>query len=214
MLAVVLFVWVFFKVADQVVDRDAQRIDDSIMRYLREPGDPKRPVGPSWLPGAMRDLTSLGSAPVLVLFVLTVAGVLLLRRQFHALALLLGATVGGQLLNAFLKGVFARPRPDPLLHLTEVRSMSFPSGHAMDSAIIYLTMAALLARFVQPRPLKLYFLGLAAALTVLIGVSRVYLGVHYPSDVLAGWVAGLAWATLCWAVATYLQKRGQVEPAK
>ena len=92
--------------------------------------------------------------------------------------------------------------------------MSFPSGHAMDSAIIYLTMAALLARFVQPLALKLYFLGLAAVLTFLIGVSRVYLGVHYPSDVLAGWVGGLAWATVCWTVASYLQKRGQVEQAK
>jgi undecaprenyl-diphosphatase len=213
MLVVVLCVWVFVEVADQVVDQDAQRIDEAIMRRLRDPQNPA-PAGPSWLPGAMRDLTALGSAPVLVLFVLAVVGALFVRRQYHALAFLLAATLGGRLLNFFLKAYFARPRPDPLLHLTEVRSMSFPSGHAMDSAIIYLTMAALLARFVQPLALKLYFLGLAAVLTFLIGVSRVYLGVHYPSDVLAGWVAGLAWATLCWTVASYLQKRGQVEPAK
>jgi undecaprenyl-diphosphatase len=200
-------------VADEVIEQDTQRIDNAIMHGLRAPDDPQRAIGPRWLPGAMRDLTSLGSAPVLVLFVLAVAGALLLRRQYHGLALLLGATLGGQLLNAFLKATFARPRPDPLLHLTEVNSMSFPSGHAMDSAIIYLTMAALLARFVEPRLLKLYFLGLAAVLTFLIGISRIYLGVHYPSDVLAGWVAGLAWGTLCWTVASYLQRRGQVEPA-
>ena len=173
MLVVVLCVWVFFEVADEVVNQDAQRIDEGLMRRLRDPHDPSQPVGPPWLAGAMRDLTSLGSAPVLVLFVLAVAGALLVRRQYHALAFLLAATLGGRLLNVFLKAGFSRPRPDPLLRLTEVNSMSFPSGHAMDSAIIYLTMAALLARFVQPLALKLYFLGLAAVLTFLIGVSRV-----------------------------------------
>jgi undecaprenyl-diphosphatase len=214
MLVVVLCVWVFVEVADEVADKDAQRIDDAIMWSLRAGRDPSRPAGPAWLPAAMRDVTALGSAPVLVFFVLAVAGALLARRQYHALALLLGATLGGRLMNVVLKAYFARPRPDLALHLTEVRSMSFPSGHAMDSAVIYRTMAALLARFVQPRNLKVYFLGLAAVLTVMIGLSRVYLGVHYPSDVLAGWVAGLAWATLCWTVASYLQQRGAVEPPK
>ena len=112
----------------------------------------------------MRDLTALGSAPVLVLFVLAVAGSLLVRRQYHALALLLVATIGGILLMMFLKGIFARPRPPSAFHLSEVRSvrsLSFPSGHAMESAIIYLTLAALLARLVQTRVLKLYFIGLA-----------------------------------------------------
>jgi undecaprenyl-diphosphatase len=212
MLVVVLCVWVFVEVADEVMEEDSQRLDDAIMWKLRVGLDPQRPVGPSWLPGAMRDLTALGSAPVLILFVTAVMGALLVRRQYHAVALLLGATLGGRLLNVVLKAYFSRPRPDVALHLTEVRSMSFPSGHAMDSAVIYLTMAALLTRFVQPRPLKLYFLALAAALTAIIGMSRVYLGVHYPSDVLAGWSAGLAWATLCWLAASYLQQRGAVEP--
>jgi undecaprenyl-diphosphatase len=214
MLVVVLCVWVFVEVADEVSDQDAQRIDDAIMWSLRVGKDPRQPAGPFWVPGAMRDITALGSWPVLVIFVLAVAGALLVRRQYHALALLLAATLGGRLLNMVLKDYFARPRPDLALHLTEVRSMSFPSGHAMDSATIYLTLAALLARFVQPRALKVYFLALAAGLTFLIGISRTYLGVHYPTDVLAGWVAGLAWATLCWALASYLQQRGAVEPPK
>jgi undecaprenyl-diphosphatase len=162
----------------------------------------------------MRDLTALGSATVLVLFVLAVAGALLARRQHHALVLLLVAALGGMLLNILLKPVFGRPRPDAVLRLVEVKSLSFPSGHAMGSAIIYFTLAALLARLVEARALKLYFLGLAALLTFLVGASRVYLGVHYPSDVLAGWTVGLAWALLCWTVARYLQGRGSVEPEK
>jgi undecaprenyl-diphosphatase len=214
LLVVVLCAWVFFEVADEVVDQDVQKIDEQILRALRDPADPGRPIGPRWLQGAVRDITALGSAPVLVLFVLSVAGALAARRQYHALWLLLGATLGGRLLNAFLKALFARPRPDEALRLTEVDSMSFPSGHAMDSAIIYLTLAALLARLIQPLALKLYFLGLAMLITLLIGLSRIYLGVHYPSDVLAGWVGGLAWALLCWTAATYLQKQGTVEQAK
>ena len=95
MLVVVLCVWVFFEVADEVVNQDAQRIDEGLMRRLRDPHDPSRPVGPPWLAGAMRDLTSLGSAPVLVLFVLAVAGALLVRRQYHGLAFLLAATLEG-----------------------------------------------------------------------------------------------------------------------
>jgi undecaprenyl-diphosphatase len=124
------------------------------------------------------------------------------------------ATSGGEVLNLVLKDLFDRPRPDIQLHLALVNSPSFPSGHAMESAVIYFTLAALLARLVEPRRLKLYLLGLAALFIFLVGMSRVYLGVHYPSDVLAGWTAGLAWALLCWTVASYLQREGSVEPAK
>jgi len=213
-LALVCCVWTFFWVADQVTHTRTQHLDEQVILRLREPGQPSRPAGPSWLPNAMRDLTSLGSAPVLIFFVLAVAGALLARRQYHALALLLAATVGAQALNALLKGVFDRPRPELALRLTDAQSTSFPSGHAMDSAVIYLTLAALLARFVRHRSLKLYFLGLALLLSLIVGLTRVYLGVHYPSDVLAGWFAGLAWALMCWTLASYLQRRGSVEAAE
>ena len=212
--ALVVSVWVFVAIANHVTGGRAQPIDERLMRALRVAGDLSQPIGPAWLPGAVRDITALGSAPVLVMFVLAVAGALVARRQQHAVLLLLAATVGGSLLNNALKGLFGRPRPDSALHLTDVQSMSFPSGHAMESAIIYLTLAALLARLVQTRTLRLYFLAVAALLTLFVGLSRVYLGVHYPSDVLAGWTAGLAWALLCWTVASYLQRRGSVEPPK
>lgn len=214
MLVVVLCVWAFAALADQVTGRHAQKIDERVMLLLRVPGQPSQPVGPLWLKGTMRDLTALGSPAILVFFVLAVGGALLARRQYHAFGLMMVATLGARLLNMLLKDLFERTRPDLSLHLTEVRSASFPSGHAMDSAVIYLTLAALLARLVQPRALKLYFLGFAMLLSFLVGLSRVYLGVHYPTDVLAGWSAGLAWAALCWAVATYLQWRGSVEPAR
>ena len=212
--ALVVCVWGFVTIANHVTGGRAQPIDERLMRALRVGGDLSRPIGPDWLPGAVRDITSLGSAPVLLIFVLAVAGALVTRRQFHAVLLLLAATVGGILLNNVLKGLFGRPRPETTLHLTDVRSLSFPSGHAMESAIIYLTLAVLLARLVQTRTLRLYFLAVAALLTLLVGLSRVYLGVHYPSDVLAGWTAGLAWALLCWTVASYLQRTGSVEPPK
>ncbi len=214
MLAIVFCVWVFVVLADAVTEQRAQSLDERVILALRDPDQLSKPVGPRWMLGVMRDLTSLGSAPVLLLFVLAVAGSLVVRRQYHALALVLVATAGGEALNLLLKGLFDRPRPDPVLHLSPVNSPSFPSGHAMESAVIYFTLAALLARLVEPRLLKVYFLGLAALFSFLVGVSRVYLGVHYPSDVLAGWTAGLAWALLCWTVASYLQRQGSVEPAR
>jgi undecaprenyl-diphosphatase len=194
------------------MDGRVQPLDERIMLGLRVDDDPSRPRGPEWLPGAMRDVTALGSSPVLLIFLMGVAGALAARRQKHALVVLLVASAGGMVLNDLLKGLFSRPRPDLALHLTDVRSLSFPSGHAMVSAIIYLTIAAFLARLVQGRALKVYFVAFAFVLSFLVGVSRVYLGVHYPSDVLAGWCAGLAWALACWMTAGYLQRRGTVEP--
>jgi len=214
LLGVVFCVWAFVLVANLVTAGRVQPFDERLMLSLRVDRQPSEPLGPDWLPGVMRDLTALGSAPVLLIFVLAVAGALATRRQYHALGLLLAASAGGILLNNLLKGLFARPRPDLALRLTDVSSLSFPSGHAMQSAIIYLTLAAFLARLVQPRALKLYFVGFAFLLTFVVGVSRVYLGVHYPSDVLAGWMAGLAWALVCWTTASRLQQRGSVEGAK
>jgi undecaprenyl-diphosphatase len=213
LLLTVACLWAFVELADGVADRGLQPFDEALMQRLRA-GAPDAPVGPRWLRGAMRDVTALGSAPVLIAFVLAVTGALVARRQRHAALLLLAATLGGRLLNAGLKALFARPRPSTLLHLVEVDSPSFPSGHAMDSAVIYFTLAALLASEVRPLALKLYFVVLAACLTLAVGVSRVYLGVHYPSDVLAGWTIGLAWALLCWIVARHLQRRGSVEASK
>jgi len=203
--------WGFAELADEAVEGDTRGFDSALLLALREPGDPGDPLGPRWLEVAARDVTALGSVVVLGLLTLAVAGYLALDGKRHAALLALAAVSGGQILNTLLKAGIARPRPDLVPHAVEVFSASFPSGHAMTSAATYLTLGALLARMQRRRRLKLFSLGLAVTLTLLVGLSRVYLGVHWPTDVIGGWAAGALWALLCWLVALWLQGRGQVE---
>jgi undecaprenyl-diphosphatase len=125
---------------------------------------------------------------------------------------MLGSVLSGLAVNSLLKYAFARPRPDVVPPTVEVFTASFPSGHAALSAITYLTLAAILGRTQPAVSVRIYFIVLAAFVTGLVGVSRVYLGVHYPTDVLAGWCVGAAWALGCWALMSWLQSRGGVEP--
>lgn len=211
LLAVVLMTWGFIELADEVSEGSTHAFDRWVMRSLRHSADPSMPAGPQWLTGVARDVTALGSAAVLVLVVLAVAGYLWLENKRHAMWLVIGATITGNLVSNGLKWYFDRPRPDVVPHLIDVTTTSFPSGHAMLAAVVYLTLAALLMRLTPDRRTKLYVLCVALFLTFLVGISRIYLGVHYPTDVLAGWSAGLAWALLCWVLAIYLQKRGTIE---
>lgn len=213
-LMVVLVAWLFLGVAQMVLGGHTREVDEKILVWLRTPGNLWKPRGPSWLYSAMRDLTSLGSAAVLAVFTLAVAGYCLVRKQAHAAWLVLGSTIGGAVMMNLLKSAFERPRPTVVPHLVNVSSLSFPSGHAMISAAVYLTLGALLARLVQTRLVKLYCIGMAIFFSFVIGMTRVYLGVHYPSDVLAGWTAGLCWALICWTVASALQRQGSVEQPK
>ena len=192
-LVILVGVWLFIAVAYGVSAGNTQRLDEGLLRSLRGPHAPEDAWGPKWLEEVGRDLTALGGVAVLCLVTAAVAGYLLLCRKYRALGLLLVATVGRVLLSTVLKDLFGRPRPTVVPHLSYVRSASFPSGHSMLSAVVYLTLGALLARLVEQRRLKVYFLSVALLLSFLVGVSRVYMGVHYPTDVLAGWSAGLAW---------------------
>ncbi|CDX37646.1 Phosphoesterase PA-phosphatase related protein [Mesorhizobium sp. SOD10] len=181
--------------------------DTEILLAFRHAGQPDSPIGPLWLEGAVRDVTALGSTVVLVLITTaTIVYLLLIRRPSTAL-FMLAAVAGGQVLSSLLKFEIDRPRPDLVSHLVNETSLSFPSGHAMLSAVTYLTLGSLAARFLPDRRTKVFVLGLAVLTTVLVGTSRVYLGVHWPSDVLAGWCAGFAWAMLCWLAARLLQRR-------
>jgi undecaprenyl-diphosphatase len=191
--------------ADEVLEGDVAGFDRAAFAAVRTGGENGTPIGPPWLKEFSRDVTSLGSMGFLGFVTAATIGYLLLIRQ-RALALLMGvAVIGGMLVSTLLKLGFNRARPD-LPHLVEVYTASFPSGHATLSAITFLTLAALLARVHEQRRVQVYFMALAILLTVAVGVSRVYLGVHYASDVLAGWCVGSGWAILCWASALWLER--------
>ncbi len=209
--AIAIPLFVFGAIAQDVVEGEPFAFDKAALLGLRQPGNPSVPIGPRWLPEAARDVTSLGSMTVLGIVLFGVAGYLLLERRRAAASWILAAVGGGVLLENGLKLLFLRPRPEIVPAAVQVFSASFPSGHATMSAIAYLTLGVLLARTQETFGVRLYVMALAILLTFAVGVSRIYLGVHYPSDVLAGWCIGAAWAALCWAAAIWLQGRGRGE---
>jgi len=212
-LAAALFLFIFGFVAQEVTEGKTSAFDRFIILSLRDPANPSVPLGPAWLQEAARDVTSLGSIVVLAIITFAVVGYLFLARKHVAAWLMLIAVFGGIALNDLLKAAFARPRPDIVTHAVRVFTTSFPSGHATLSAITYLTIGAFLAQSQSSRKVSLYFMALAAFLTVIVGTTRIYLGVHYPTDVLGGWCIGAAWAMACWIVAARVHAADRIEPA-
>jgi undecaprenyl-diphosphatase len=211
-LAIAALLFVFGLIAGEVVEGKPLAFDRAVLLAFRDTANASVPIGPPWLREAARDVTSLGSTIVLGIILFAVVGYLLLDRKRAAAWLMLGAVLGGVALNSSLKFVFARPRPDFVIPAVQVFTASFPSGHAALSAITYLTLGAILARTHPAARIRIYLMSVAALVTGLVGLSRVYLGVHYPTDVLAGWCVGAAWAMGCWALMTWLQRRGGIEP--
>lgn len=203
--------WGFVALVDEMLEGEISNLDGRLLLALRHPQDASDPLGPHWFEEMMRDITAFGGTGPLAF--ITLAGILylLLRKRRRTALFLFVAIAGGQLLSSALKFGFDRPRPDLVPHGMTVYTASFPSGHAMMTAIVYLTLAALLARSESRRRLKAFPLLLAACVTLLVGISRVYLGVHWPSDVLGGWMIGSAWAAACWTLAVLLQRRGELE---
>jgi undecaprenyl-diphosphatase len=200
-------VWVFVTFADQVMEGDTRQFDEWVLSSLRQPGDPTQLRAGRWLEFAAGDITALGGPTVLGLTVLAVTGYLCLHGLYRNGLFVFVASVGGWILNGLLKAAFARTRPDIVPHLREVVDSSFPSGHALTSAAVYLTLGALLMRIAEGRLAKYYCITIAMLVTFLVGTSRVILGVHYPSDVLAGWLIGMTWALLCWVIERTLERR-------
>ncbi len=201
----------FLKLASEVVEGDTVAIDVMILQALRTAQDMTVPVGPTWLKTVLIDFTALGGAPILALVTLLAVGFLAAQRKWATAAFVVLSICGGAVLSALIKTVFSRERPELVPHLVEVASPSFPSGHAMNSAIVYLTLAVLLARSQEPRRLQVYLISIAVCLTLLVGTTRVFLGVHWPGDVLAGWMVGAAWAALCSLGAKMLQNSRRIE---
>ncbi len=199
----------FGLLADEVMEGDTMGFDTRVARFFR-PRGATGPIGPDWVHEMARDVTSLGSMVVLCFLLAAVVGYLLLVRKRGAAVLVVGSILGGTVISFGLKLLFNRPRPE-IPGGIQVFTASFPSSHAMLSAVTYLTLGALMTRVAAGARLKAYFMGLAVFLTVVVGLSRVYVGVHYATDVLAGWCVGSGWAMLCWIVALRLQRRGQVE---
>ncbi len=202
-----LLLVVFSRLASEVFAGETQSFDRQVLLALRDPADPARPIGPAWMAGAALDITALGSPTVLGLTVFAVAGFLWLQGLWRRAVFVTVASLGGWFINGALKELFQRARPDIVPHLRDVMTLSFPSGHAMQSAVVYLTLGALSMHIAQRRLTRLYCMSVAMLATALVGTSRVYLGVHYPTDVLAGWLIGLSWALLCWMIERFLERQ-------
>lgn len=200
-------VWAFIELADELVEGELHDVDLRLLYLLRNPADATDPIGPYWVEEWMRDITALGGVPVLTLLAFTVVLTLWMERHRAAAAWLTASILGAAIISPLFKYLFARERPAILAPELLPSSFSFPSGHAFMSAAVYLTIGALLTRVIPNRRTRTFVLLAALVLAFMVGVSRVYLGVHYPSDVLAGWTLGLCWAALCWIVAWRIQQR-------
>lgn len=201
----------FLLLASKVVHGSTLAFDRAIIVGLRDTVNPAIPAGPPWLERVMIDVTALGGGTVLTIITAIVVSYLLVVRKWSTAAFVAIAIAGGGAANELLKSTFLRARPDVVAHLTVSYSTSFPSGHAMNSALTYLTLAALLARTQRSRRVRVFLIVVAVVLTLAVGFSRVYLGVHWPTDVIAGWCVGATWALMFALAAHALQRRNQIE---
>lgn len=209
---VALGVMTFVEIADDMTEADGRAFDLAVLEAMRPGARPDDAWGPSWLEEAALDLTALGGIAVLTLFALVVVGFLVLqRKRLSALLLALGLA-GGVALSEGLKALFGRERPPEALQAVETINASFPSGHSLLSAVFYLSIGVMLTRAFPQRRFKAYVIGVAVLLTLIVGLTRVYLAAHWATDVLAGWSVGAAWAMALWLVAYAVQRRQQGRP--
>jgi undecaprenyl-diphosphatase len=205
--------WGFIETADAVFANETQAFDQWMLLALRNPQNPVELLGPHWIEEVARDASALGGIAWITFSTIVIAIYLWIDGKLQMALFLLTSTTSGALVSVLLKSLFARPRPEVVPYMSQVYSSSFPSAHSMIAAVVYLTVGSLLASVISKLSLKIYVLTVAVMLTTAVGLARIYLGVHYPTDVLAGWLAGLVWALLCWLVARYFQNRGSIESA-
>jgi len=212
LLIIALGVMTFVEVADDMTEADGQMFDQAVLHWLQPVAG--QPRGPWWLQEAAADLTSLGGISVLTLFAVIAFSFLLIQRKRLSALLLVVGLIGGVGLSEGLKALFERARPPVAYQAVETLNASFPSGHALLSTVFYLTLGVMLTRAFPKKRLKAFVLGSAMLIALLIGLTRVYLGAHWASDVIAGWCAGAAWAMALWLVAYAIERRQVVHHAK
>lgn len=210
-LSVFASLMIFVSLTQLALQEKPHEIDRFLLLSLRNPADLSDPLGPPWLEEVGRDITALGGNAVLILLTLAVLGYLLMDRKPRLALVVLIATLGALCVSQTLKHTIDRDRPDLVPHNSVVYTASFPSGHSMLSASTYLTLGALLAATQRRKRIKMFILFMCTFVTLLVGISRVYLGVHWPSDVVAGWTAGATWAIICWLLARWLQRNSLTE---
>jgi undecaprenyl-diphosphatase len=203
----------FLKMAGEVRQQETRHFDEAILLALREPSNTADPLGPPRVEEMARDITALGGVTILTAVTLVAAGVALFAGQGRLAALGVASIVIGSLCMSWLKEGYDRPRPDLVEHGTWVQSASFPSGHSMMSAMVWVTLGILLARTQPRRRVRVFIVSISVLIPLLVGVSRVYLGVHWPTDVFGGWMLGGAWAVLFWLVAMKVDPRIESEPS-
>jgi undecaprenyl-diphosphatase len=213
LLVIGLGVSLFAGLAEEMREGDGQAFDQWILSAMRPNADPADAWGPAWLEIAANDLTALGAVSVLILFAaIAVIFLVLQKKRLSALLLVLGLA-GGVGLSEGLKAVFGRARPPEVFQAVETINASFPSGHALLSTVFYLSLAVTLARAFPARRLKGYIIGVGVMLAVLVGLTRIYLGAHWATDVFAGWSIGAAWAMALWLVSYAVARRQAVHHA-
>lgn len=195
--------FLFGKLVSEILEGESHIIDTKILMFMRDPSDRNVLWGPGWFQEMMRDITGLGGIGILTLITIACAIYFFIIRKANLAFYILVSVGTGVLFSNFLKSYFDRPRPDLVPYGSIIYTASLPSGHALMSAVVYLTLGAIIAETQSSRSVKIYILSIATMISVLVGISRVYLGVHWPSDVLAGWLAGVSWALMFWLVVHY-----------
>jgi len=185
--------------------------DRLILEMMRTGPQQLEPIGPGVMTEIVKDLSAIGSKYVLAVLTMIVACFLLLRKHYFSALVLLVITGSGVVVIFSAKAIMCRPRPEIITHMAEVSSQSYPSGHSSLSAIVYLTLGTMVARVQSQKWIKAYCIVVALLLTLISGITRLYLGVHYPSDVIAGWTLGVAWALICWILFGYMRTRFQAK---
>lgn len=186
--------WAFLALSDEVSEDDTLPIDRAILMALRTPGDPTDPIGPKFLEEVVRDITALGGLTQVTIMAAVLAAWLLLYRRRREALVFAATVVLASVSSEILKALYGRERPSLVPHEIDVYSHSFPSGHSTVSAATFLTAAVVLAGLQPARGGKRLAFTTAILLVAAVGISRIYLGVHWPSDVLGGWALGAAWA--------------------